>query len=219
MEAKDDLGFALKFQVTRRRTLDMPPEIVNAPGSVHNAGPMESGSGRICPRNHARSRMSSVSCRTFSAEQFYVTRLGFKVTDRFNGVGPFLRPAGTRDHHTLFFIKTPAYMKGCEHLAFHMGGPTELMLAGTRFVRAGYQSFWGPGRHKFGSNWFWYFNSPLGCHVEYDADMDQHDDEWAARETSMGPEAPLEHSSLNSASVGPLADLLPARRDQTTDGP
>ncbi len=86
--------------------------------------------------------------------------------------GPFLRPAGTLDHHTLFFIQTPVYMKGCEHFAFHMGGPTELLLAGSRFVKAGYQSFWGPGRHQFGSNWFWYFNSPLGCHVEYDADMD-----------------------------------------------
>ena len=115
-------------------------------------------------------------------------RLGFKVTDRFNGVGPFLRPAGTTDHHTLFFIQTPIHMKGCEHFAFHMGGPTELMPAGSRFMRAGYQSFWGPGRHKFGSNWFWYFNSPLGCHLEYDADMDQHDDEWSPREAPMGPE-------------------------------
>jgi hypothetical protein len=80
-------------------------------------------------------------------------------------------------------------MKGCEHLAFHMGGPTELMVAGTRFVKKGYQSFWGPGRHKFGSNWFWYFNSPLGCHFEYDADMDKHDDSWVAREAPNGAEA------------------------------
>ena len=101
----------------------------------------------------------------------------------------FCARPGTQDHHTLFFIQTPVHMKGCEHFAFHMGGPTELMLAGTRFIKAGYQSFWGPGRHKFGSNWFWYFNSPLGCHVEYDADMDQHDDEWAPRETPMSPEA------------------------------
>jgi hypothetical protein len=34
----------------------------------------------------------------------------------------------------------------------------------------------------FGSNWFWYFISPLGCHVEYDADMDLHDDTWVPRE-------------------------------------
>ena len=62
----------------------------------------------------------------------------------------------------LFMIQTPEYMQGLEHLAFHMQGPTELMLAGSRMVKKGYESFWGPGRHKFGSNWFWYFNSPLG---------------------------------------------------------
>jgi hypothetical protein len=56
-------------------------------------------------------------------------------------------------------------------------------------VAKGYESFWGPGRHKFGSNWFWYFNSPLGCHVEYDADMDLHDSSWAAREAPMGADA------------------------------
>jgi catechol 2,3-dioxygenase-like lactoylglutathione lyase family enzyme len=119
---------------------------------------------------------------------FYVNRLGFVVTDELKGAGPFLRPKANDDHHTLFFIRTPEYMKGCEHLAFHMAGPTELMLAGTRFIRAGYESFWGPGRHKFGSNWFWYFNSPLGCHFEYDADMDKHDDTWIARQAPFGPE-------------------------------
>jgi hypothetical protein len=70
-----------------------------------------------------------------------------------------------------------------------MGGPTEVMLAGTRFVNKGYQSFWGPGRHKMGSNWFWYFNSPLGCHVEYDADMDLHNHAWVARQAPMSADA------------------------------
>ncbi|MBY0557775.1 MAG: glyoxalase, partial [Burkholderiaceae bacterium] len=77
----------------------------------------------------------------------------------------------------------------CEHFTFHMGGPTEVMQAGTRLVAKGYQSFWGPGRHKMGSNWFWYFNSPLGCHVEYDADMDQHDAAWVARATPISADA------------------------------
>ena len=125
---------------------------------------------------------------TARAEAFYA-RLGFFCTDRLTGAGPFLRPAGTPDHHTLFMIQTPPFMKGCEHFTFHLGGPTEVLLAGTRFVGKGYQSFWGPGRHKFGSNWFWYFNSPLGCHVEYDADMDLHDDSWAAREVPMSADA------------------------------
>jgi ABC-type glycerol-3-phosphate transport system substrate-binding protein len=86
-------------------------------------------------------------------------------------------------------IQTPDYMQGLEHVAFHMKGPTDLMLAGSRMVKKGYESFWGPGRHKFGSNWFWYFNSPLGTHIEYDADMDKHDGEWIEREAPMSKEA------------------------------
>jgi catechol 2,3-dioxygenase-like lactoylglutathione lyase family enzyme len=144
------------------------------------------------------------------AEAFYVKRLGFICTDRFIGVGPFLRPAGTPDHHTLFMIQTPPQMKGCEHFTFHMGGPTEVMLAGSRFVAKGYESFWGPGRHKFGSNWFWYFNSPLGCHVEYDADMDLHDGDWTAREARWAPTRPS-CSCSSTATSGRRAVRLPVR--------
>mgnify|MGYP001815691665 FL=1 len=121
-----------------------------------------------------------------TAEAFYAERLGFVTTDRFTGVGPFMRPAGTQDHHTLFMIQTPPHMKGCEHFTFHMMGPSEVMQAGSNMVNKGYQSFWGPGRHIFGSNWFWYFSSPLGCKMEYDADMDLHDESWNAREAALG---------------------------------
>ncbi|MFG1181732.1 VOC family protein [Xanthobacter versatilis] len=190
IEAFDDHGFALKFQVSVRRPLDLPGERVNAPGAPAQRAPNERGVWQEMP---AKPRtLSHVVCFVpdiDTAEAFYVQRLGFKVTDRLLNAGPFLRPAGTQDHHTLFFIQTPPFMQGCEHFAFHMGGPTELMLAGTRFAQAGYQSFWGPGRHKMGSNWFWYFNSPLGCHAEYDADMDLHDDEWVPRATPMSAEA------------------------------
>jgi catechol 2,3-dioxygenase-like lactoylglutathione lyase family enzyme len=185
----DDMGFALAFQVTVRRTLELPAETVNAPGAK-----VQRPANTVAVDQNAPALPRSLSHvvyfvpDTAKAEAFY-QRLGFVCTDRFTGVGPFLRPAGTREHHSLFMIQTPPFMKGCEHFTFHMGGPTDLMLAGTRFVEKGYQSFWGPGRHKFGSNWFWYFNSPLGCHVEYDADMDQHDEHWAAREAPMGADA------------------------------
>ena len=120
------------------------------------------------------------------AEAFYAERLGFITTDRFSHVGPFMRPAGTTDHHTLFFLNTPPHMKGIEHFTFHMSGPTAVVQAGNRMVEKGYQSFWGPGRHIFGSNWFWYFKSPFGCNMEFDADMDLHDDNWDAREALPG---------------------------------
>jgi catechol 2,3-dioxygenase-like lactoylglutathione lyase family enzyme len=211
LETKDDMGFQLRFQVTVRRKLDLPGERVNAPGAPAQRGVNQIG---VHQEMAARPRtLSHVVCFVPSiadAAAFYVNRLGFKVTDTLVGAGPFLRPAGTNDHHTLFFIQTPVYMKGCEHFAFHMGGPTELMLAGSRFIKAGYQSFWGPGRHKMGSNWFWYFNSPLGCHVEYDADMDLHDDDWVPREAPMGPEAAqaflFEHREKWSPGPPPAGD-------------
>lgn len=190
LEAVDDMGFVLGFQVTVRKPLALPAEAINAPGAAPQRGP-----NVVAVRDDADCRPRTLSHVVYfvpdsvKAEAFYVKRLGFVCTDRFDGVGPFLRPAGTLDHHTLFMINTPPFMKGCEHFTFHLGGPTELMQAGTRFVAKGYQSFWGPGRHRFGSNWFWYFNSPLGCHVEYDADMDLHDDSWTARSAAMGADA------------------------------
>ena len=190
IESLDDMGFVIGFQVTVRRPLHMPAEAINAPGAP---------AGR--PANVVAVDENAVIVpRTLShvvyfvpdaakAEAFYVERLGFRCTDRFIGAGPFLRPAGNQEHHSLFMIQTPSFMKGCEHFTFHLAGPTELMQAGTRFVNKGYQSFWGPGRHRFGSNWFWYFNSPLSCHVEYDADMDLHDESWVARAVPLSADA------------------------------
>ena len=64
---------------------------------------------------------------------------------------------------------------------FHVAGPNELLKAGWEFAKKGYKSQWGPGRHILGSNYFWYFNSPFGGMMEYDADMDLHDDSWVPR--------------------------------------
>jgi len=190
IESTDDMGFLLGFQVTVRRTVSLPAEAANAPGSAPARAINQLGVDE----------QAAVPLRTLShlvyfvpdsdkAEAFYVKRLGFVCSDRFTGVGPFLRPAGNPDHHTLFMLQTPPFMKGIEHFTFHVGGPTEVMLAGTRMVNRGYESFWGPGRHKFGSNWFWYFNSPLGCHIEYDADMDHFDAQWTPREATLSADA------------------------------
>lgn len=189
LRTQDDQGFELAFRVTTRRPLDLPGEKVNAPYAPARA-PNQIGVWQDMPAkprtlSHVVLFVSDID----TAVRFYLGRLGFRITDTLTGAGPFLRPQANPDHHTHFFIRTPPYMQGVEHLAFHLGGPTELMLAGHRMMTKGYESFWGPGRHKFGSSWFWYFKSPLGCNVEFDADMDIHDDDWAPREAPTGPEA------------------------------
>jgi len=190
LTCKDDMNFEVAFQVTVRAQLNLPPELINSPGAkpgrpANVIGANEDADALPRTLSHVVYFVPDMDKMT----SFYIERLGFVITDQFTNTGPFLRPQSNDDHHVLFMIQTPEYMQGLEHVAFHMQGPTELMLAGSRMVKKGYESFWGPGRHKFGSNWFWYFNSPLGTHIEYDADMDKHDGDWTYRETAMSKDA------------------------------
>jgi len=178
----DDAGFAIGFTVTHRRPLVGLGEVSNAPGSPIQRAVNQIGVDLSLPiRPRTLSHVVYFVPDVAKAERFYLERLGFRCSDRFIGAGPFLRPAGTLDHHTHFFINAPPPVTGLEHFTFHFGGPTEVLLNGSRFVQKGHQPFWGPGRHIFGSNWFWYFNSPLIAHIEMDADMDLHDDAWSPR--------------------------------------
>lgn len=190
LHSVDDQGFAIAFQVSCRRPFEAAPDLTNAPGSEPQRPVNQAG---ITPQMSTLPRTLSHVVYfvpdAVKGEAFYRDRLGFRTTDSFEGVGPFMRPAGSDEHHCLFMIQTPPHMQGCEHFTFHMGSGTEVMLAGTRFQEKGWTSFWGPGRHLYGSNWFWYFNSPLGCHIEYDADMDRHDDEWIARSAPLSSDS------------------------------
>lgn len=185
IESVDDAGYGIGFQVSIRNGIRIPAERINAPGDWGreiNKPASSTNFNEPAPVPRTLSHVVYFVPDVEKAEAFYVKRLGFRVSDRFVGMGPFLRPAGTYDHHTLFLIQSRnEHMVGCDHFTFHMGGPNELMQAGYAFAKKGYESFWGPGRHRFGSNWFWYFNTPVGCHVEYDADMDLHDDNWEPR--------------------------------------
>lgn len=186
IEALDDLDIPLVFQLTRRREINLPAEKINAPGAplqrpVNCVGVDDQG---VVPQLRSLGHFALFVPDVAKAEAFYVNRLQFRVNDRLGG-GPFMRSKGTHEHHTMFLIQTPPQLKGIEHMAFHLGGPSEVMQAGNRFRDLGYPSFWGPGRHNFGSNWFWYFDGPLGCRFEYDADMDKHDDNWVPREVPL----------------------------------
>lgn len=190
IETTDDLGFVLGFRVGQPRPLQVVAEVPNAPGTpagrpINALGADEQAALLPLTLSHVVYFVPDEP----RATAFYTQRLGFRETDRLVGAGPFLRPAGMADHHTLFLIQTPPFLQGVEHFTFHMAGPGAVLQAGSRFAGRGHRSFWGPGRHRMGSNWFWYFDSPLGCHVEYDADMDQHDDSWAPRAVPISADA------------------------------
>ena len=202
--AKDDLGFENVYQVTVREELDLPGEVINSPGS--KIGRPVNQLGTDTQTNAIPRTLSHVVLfvpDSDKLEAFYRDRLGFRTTDKFVGGGPFMQSAINKEHHSVFFIQTPPSMQGIEHLAFHMLGPSEVMEAGARFRAKGYKSFWGPGRHIFGSNWFWYFKSPFGCHFEYDADMDYHDENWTARIAPMSADTSQKFLFVNADKWAP----------------
>lgn len=184
----DDAGFAIAFRVTRRRQIVAPHVGINVPGQAPGR-PVNECASDPAEVMHPRSLSHVVYFvpDARKAEAFYQDRLGFRVTDRFIGLGPFMRPQGTLEHHVLFMIQSfNDHMVGMNHFTFHFASGHEVLHAGWRFSQKGYKTFWGPGRHIMGSNYFWYFNSPFGGTMEFDADMDLHDDSWQPRAMPPG---------------------------------
>ena len=180
LHATDDDGYPIAFQLSTRRAERPPHYGVNVPGQlpgrfINQVGAIDAER----PMAYSLSHLVMFTRDKARSTRFYAERLGFRTVDVFDNLGPFMRPAGTYEHHTLFLIQAPS--TGLQHFTFHFAGANEVFKAGWEFQRKGYQSFWGPGRHIFGSNWFWYFNSPFGGLIEFDADMDLHDDSWVPR--------------------------------------
>ena len=176
----DDDGYPIGFQVTTRRPIKAPHYGVNVPGqepgrAINQIAAVDDDR----PIGRSLSHVVLFTRDKVKSESFYANRLGFRTVDVFTNLGPFMRPQGTLDHHTLFLIQAPVI--GLQHFTFHFAGVSEMLKRGWEFERKGYKSFWGPGRHLLGSNFFWYFNSPFGGLIELDADMDLHDDSWKPR--------------------------------------
>lgn len=96
VRARDECGFALAFQVTQRRPIIAPVEKVNAPGAEPQRKVNEIGVQPGVPvRPRTLSHVVYFVPDSLKAEAFYA-RLGFTCSDRFAGVGPFLRPSGAR---------------------------------------------------------------------------------------------------------------------------
>ena len=123
----------------------------------------------------------------WAAAQFYIDRLNFRLTDRTEDGGTFLRCDGSNFHHNLFLFHRQGSRPYFNHLAFEVNSFDDLMVGGTHMVKHGAKSVSGPGRHSLGSNWFWYFNNPCGGDIEYFADMDRMDDSWEPRHWDQAP--------------------------------
>jgi hypothetical protein len=109
LELVDLNGFVLGFQLTVRKPLNLAAEKINAPGDCQRAVNCIAADNEIEIIPRSLSHVVYFVPDRGLTEAFY-ERLGFKTVDRFSNLGPFMRPAGTLEHHTLFFIETPPSM-------------------------------------------------------------------------------------------------------------
>lgn len=109
--------------------------------------------------------------RTADAVDFYVNRLGFRISDQIRkGLATFMRVES--DHHNLMIQPGPtSYLN---HYAVEVDDIDAVGLAG-RAVCAEREdaSVVGVGRHNLGANVFWYLADPAGNMFEFFSDMDQ----------------------------------------------
>lgn len=171
----DDSGYGIAFQVTRVTPKKWEQPVFNSPSQprrINQRADFSSGA-------HVR-RFSHVTFfvpDSSAAEAFYVHRLNFRVTDRYKGLGAFMRAEGDPAHHTIFPMTVPN-QAGVDHFAFEFDHVHDVIVAGNKLLAAGWETNLGPGRHIIGSNWFWYVKSPLGGSCELMSDFDYLTDEW-----------------------------------------
>jgi catechol 2,3-dioxygenase-like lactoylglutathione lyase family enzyme len=179
IHSRDDTGFAIAFKVVNRTPATQRALEFN----INNVGPRVN---RVIDRAPARPakpiRIGHVVYTIPSegrekAAEFYLDRLGFRLSDRSKNLGDFMRVPGLADHHSLFLLHR-ANKAGFDHAAFELHDFDEIMVGGKHMKNSGWRAATKPGRHMLGSNLFWYFLNPMGGKTEYFADIDRMDDNW-----------------------------------------
>jgi naringenin degradation protein FdeC len=183
LHTSDDEGLAIAFRVTKRHGFDAKPALINVAGLP----PQRPMNNRVdfTVKGEPRSLGHIVfwSDDPDRSMKFYTERLGFRVTDHVkNKAGVFARAAGSHDHHNIFFIGKPGATVSFQHLECHFTDFQEIVLSGMYLNKQGWKTARGPGRHVLGSNYYWYFVTPMGGAFELSADIDQIDDDWVAGE-------------------------------------
>lgn len=186
LHSLDEDGYGIAFRLDRRKAYTPPRNRTNVFGAAPSRPINSTIDFHEAVKPAGIGHVVIMSSDVAKAERFYVERLGFRVSDRFkDAVGVFLRPPGSNYHHAIFIIRGPL---GLNHIAFNVRDFTDVMNGGVSLLKSGWEPQWGPGRHIFGANYFWYFNSPCGGAMELTADMDMVDDNWQPREVTMSAE-------------------------------
>ena len=180
----DPHGLLLVFQMSAKKALDIVGSPTNPYGAVARVNQASPVYERATPIEIGHVVLFTDQLR--AAQSFYES-LGFVVSDEYPNRGVFLRCGEQAGHHDLFLLQVPNKKPGLNHVAFTVRDIHEVFGGGLHMSRCGWKTQLGPGRHPVSSAFFWYFESPCGGLVEYNADEDYLTGEWHARSLDPSP--------------------------------
>ncbi|MEE9290984.1 MAG: VOC family protein [Alphaproteobacteria bacterium] len=193
LHSHDDLGYRIGFRLTVRKPKPVRLPETNTVWTAPRVNKRAEIFSRSAPRQQ---RMFHVVYwapgDTERHAMFYMERLGFRLTESIKGLGFFMRCPRSHDHHNLF-LQNKGNHYGFQHVAYEIQDFDEVLRCGTNMEERGWKSHYGPGRHYFGSGWFWYFWNPAGGIAETGMDSDFIGDDWQ----------PLRHDSIPAAASRP----------------
>jgi catechol 2,3-dioxygenase-like lactoylglutathione lyase family enzyme len=148
----------------------VPATRYNGPGRLERSGQRAPGvlrAGRVMPRKLGHAVVGSTDYQV--TEAFFVSGLGFKVSDHIKGAGAFLRCS--TDHHNVLVLAAPVSF--LHHTSWQVEDIDEVGRGACAMLGDHPERHvWGLGRHHGGSNFFWYLKDPAGNFSEYYSDMD-----------------------------------------------
>lgn len=113
------------------------------------------------------------------AGAFY-ERLRFKAIDDVGDVGLFTQSEGDTDHHN-WFLSHRDDRVGINRLACEVQNFDYVITVGEHMVARGWTASRGIDRHALGSKVFRFVRAPFGGCLEFSADMDRMDKNFAPR--------------------------------------
>lgn len=179
-------GVPMGVTVWQRKPVVNAPDPLNAPGVVNRLNTHRKWRRSAQPKviNHVVFQTPDYEAAT----DFMCNRLGFRISDVQQGFGRYLRANGSNNHHNILLLNANAHLPGCDgqtrfdHMNFGVEDIDELMIGANGMARAGWPaSEIGLGRHRVDSALFYYLPFPGGGEIEYGADADYVDDNWAPR--------------------------------------
>ncbi|WP_158280243.1 VOC family protein [Azospirillum sp. TSH100] len=179
-------GIPAGIRVYPKRTVFGAPDPVNSLGSIHRLNQLRKWKLKASPKTiqHVVYQVPDPQ----ASWQWYHDVLQFRLSDIQRGFGIFARAPGTKDHHSIYWLKSDLPFPGLDgmirfnHANFGVEDIDEVMVGANVMERRGWQkSTWGLGRHRIASAIFLYLPCPAGGEAEYGCDSDMLDDSWVPR--------------------------------------